>query len=56
MQERSWLVPVLVLIILILIFGIGGVIKGAIWAIIIALALIGAAVVWGYLKSSSSRR
>ena len=55
MQERNWLVPVLILIILILIFGVGGLIKGAIWAIIIALALIGAAVVWGYLKSNSRR-
>ncbi len=56
MQERRWLVPVLVLVILVLIFGIGGVIKGAIWAIIIALAVIGGLVVWGYIKSSSSRR
>lgn len=55
MQERSWLVPALVLIILILIFGIGGVIKGAVWAIIIALVLIGAAAVWGYLKSNARR-
>ena len=52
------MVPLLILIVLLLIFGVGGLIKGVLWLALICLALFLISAIWGWMKygATSARR